>query len=420
MIQSGFRKGHSTETLLLRLLSDIYGAIDRSQLTLLALFDVSAAFDTVDHEILFDRLQISFGLSGAFLCWLESFLGERSLCVVHGSTRSPWVPAPYGLPQGSVLGPLLYLIYTSDLASLLASYSALAQLYADDVQAYLHCSASDAIATTRAMSSIMGALETWMSSNRLRLNSAKTQFIWLGTRQQLARLDMVALAAAFPLFTFSSVVRDLGVTLDRELSFAPHINLLSRDCFYQLRQLRTVARSLTATAASTLVHAFVTTRLDYCCSLYAGLPAVRLGCLDRILRSAARLIGRIPKYDHVSGYMLDVLHWLPSEQRIAYRTAALVWRCLLGFAPAYLRELCCPVLSARGSRSLRSSEQALLLVPFARTSTMQNRAFSVGGPSTWNGLPLELRLVPRTFSPTFFSHLKTVLFGRAGVGSASE
>src|SRR5688572_23339950 len=103
-----------------------------------------------------------------------------------------------------------------------------------------------------------------------------------------------------------------------------------------------------------------------------------------------------------------------------YRPIYLVWRCLLGFAPAYLRELCCPVLSARGSRSLRSSEQGLLLVPFARTSTMQNRAFSVRGPSTWNDLPLELRLVPRTFSPTFFSHLKPVLFGRAGVRSASK
>ena len=108
--------------------------------------------------------------------------------------------------------------------------------------------------------------------------------------------------------------------------------------------------------------------------------AGRLGCLDRILRSAARLIGRIPKFGHVSRYMRDVLHWLPSEQRIAYRIAALVWRCLLGLAPAYLRELCCPVLSARGSRSLRSSEQGLLLVPFARTSTRQNRAFSVVGP----------------------------------------
>ena len=419
-MQSGFRKGHSTETLLLRLLSDIYGAIDRSQLTLLALFDVSAAFDTVDHEILLKRLKISFGVSGTFLCWLESFLHERSLCVVRGSTRSPWVSAPYGLPQGSVLGPLLYLVYTSDLTSLLASYAALAQLYADDVQAYLHCSASDAILTTRVMSSIMGALEAWMSSNRLRLNPAKTQFIWLGTRQQLARLDMAALTAAFPLFTLSSVVRDLGVTLDQELTFTPHINRLSRDCFYQLRQLRTVARSLTASATCTLIHAFVTTRLDYCCSLYVGLPSGRLGCLDRILRSAARLIGRIPKFGHVSGYMREVLHWLPSEQRIVYRIAALVWNCLLGLAPAYLRELCCPVLTARGSRSLRSSEQGLLLVPFARTSTRQNRAFSVVGPLTWNGLPLELRLLPRTYSSVFFSRLKTVLFSRAGVGSASE
>src|SRR6218665_3671953 len=172
-IQSGFRKDHSTETLLFHIgsvyvLSDIYGAIDRSQLTLRALFDVSAAFDSVDHEILLERLQISFGVTGAFLCWLRSFLGERSFCVVHGSTRYPWVPAPFGLPQGSVLGPLLYLIYTSDLATLLASYSALAQLYADDIQAYLHCSASDAIATTQVMTFIMGALGAWMSSNRLR------------------------------------------------------------------------------------------------------------------------------------------------------------------------------------------------------------------------------------------------------------
>ena len=106
-IQSGFRKGHSTETLLLRLLSDVYAAIDSSQVTLLALFDVSAAFDTVDHEILLKRLSVSFGLSDTLLLWLRSYLTERSLCVVHGSS---WVPAPFGLPQGSVLAPLLFIM----------------------------------------------------------------------------------------------------------------------------------------------------------------------------------------------------------------------------------------------------------------------------------------------------------------------
>src|SRR6218665_637277 len=119
-----------------------------------------------------------------------------------------------------------------------------------------------------------------------------------------------------------------------------------------------------------------------------------------------RLIGGIPKFAHVSQYMLNVLHWLPAEQRIPYRIASLVWRCLVGLAPVYLRELCCPPLSAMSSRSLRSSQQGLLLVPFARTSTKEMGALSVVGPSTWNGLPPELRIFNRTTSPAFFLTLR--------------
>src|SRR6218665_1442530 len=96
--------------------------------------------------------------------------------------------------------------------------------------------------------------------------------------------------------------------------------------FYQLRQLRTVTRSLTASATATLLQSFVANRRDYCSSLYAGLPASRLACLDRVLRSAARLIGGIPKFGHVSKYMLDVLHWRPAEQRSSFRIASIVWR----------------------------------------------------------------------------------------------
>ena len=131
-----------------------------------------------------------------------------------------------------------------------------------------------------------------------------------------------------------------------------------RGCYYQLRQLRTVARSLTASAATTLVHAFITSRLDYsnCSTLYTGLPAFRLSCLERVMRSAARLIGKIQKFDHVTRYTLDVLHWLPVRQRIQYRVVSLVWRCQLGLAPAYLRDLCRPVSGAQASRSLRSAE----------------------------------------------------------------
>src|SRR6218665_526148 len=115
-----------------------------------------------------------------------------------------------------------------------------------------------------------------------------------------------------------------------------------------------------------------------------------------------------------------ILRWLPLQQRIIFRICAMVWRCILGLAPAYLRDLCCPTLGTRGHSSLRSSEQGLLFVPFAHTSTTQACAFSVVGPYVWNGLPLSQRLLPRILSDTFYSSLKTLLFSRARVGSASE
>src|SRR6218665_1234351 len=161
-------------------------------------------------------------------------------------------------------------------------------------------------------------------------------------------------------------------------------------------------------------------KLSKLLSIYSGLPSVRLVSLSRVLRSAARLIGQIPKFGHVSSYMLEVLHWLPIRQRMEYRVASLVWRCQLGLALAYLIDLCRPVSGSRSSRSLRSSERGLFSVPFARTTIMQSRACSVVAPTVFNSLLPALCLLPRTHSDTFYNQLKTVLFDRAGVGSTSE
>src|SRR6218665_2879488 len=167
------------------------------------------------------------------------------------------------------------------------------------------------------------------------------------------------LADTFPHVAFSTTVRDLGLTLDQELSFSEHVNLTTRSCYYQLRQLRVVMRSLSHDAAVVLVHAFVTSRNDHSCSVLVGLPLGFIGRLYRVPRFTASLIGHIPKYASVSAYMRDVLHWLPVSQRILYRS------------------------SARGE----------LLVPRARSSLKQRRAFSVIDP-TCNQLPLTLRLLP--------------------------
>ena len=402
------------------MLADVYSAIDKSQVTLLALYDVSAAFDSVDHDILLHRLSTSFGISGLPLLWLTSYLTGRSSSTIFCSTRSPWIPVLVGLQQGSVLGPLLYIMFTADLSTLLATCSLISHSYADDVQSYAHCRPSEAGETVRLMVSAADALTTWLSSNRLRLNSSKTQYIWLGTRQQLAKLDLVSLANEFPLVSFSTSVRDLGVILDQELTFTKHILTLSRACYYQLRQLRVVTRSLSFSSASMLVHAFVCSRLDYCSSLYVGLPQVRLNCLNRVLRSAARLVGGISRFGHVSEFMRDDLHWLPLHQRILFRASCIAWRCAQAIGPSYLCEIFTPASATLGRRSLRSSTRGDFRVPFARTATMQLRSFFVVGPTVWNGLPLALRSLPYDSSSSFYKHLKTFLFDQAWVGSASE
>src|SRR6218665_3692743 len=172
-----------------------------------------------------------------FFChWSHTECGPWSYKVWMG-------PCPVWSSQGSILGPLLYIIYTSGLSILLAETGAQGQLYADDIQAYIQGRPANASLVVGEMGHVLGKLETWMSSNRLRLNPAKTKFMWFGTRQQLAKLNLDDLANKFPSYTFSATARDLGVLLDQELTFAPHLHRLSRDCYYQLRQLRTVARS---------------------------------------------------------------------------------------------------------------------------------------------------------------------------------
>src|SRR5688572_15063710 len=169
-------------------------------------------------------------------------LTDRSQMVILGDSHTVWVPVKFGVPQGSVRGPLLYILFTADIPLLFAKHSASGHLFADDVQAFVHGFPVHQLVLSQFIECLSSDLHCWMSSNRLSLNSAKTQLIWFGTRQQLHKLDFTILAQRFPLFTFSTAVRDLGVTLDSTLSFADHISNFSRSSFYHLRRLRAITR----------------------------------------------------------------------------------------------------------------------------------------------------------------------------------
>ena len=406
-LQSAYRRHHSTETALLRVISDLLRAADSMQVTLLGLLDLSAAFDCVDHTILLLRLENTFGITGTALQWIKSFVSNRSQQVSYGQRLSSISQLTCGVPQGSVLGPLMFLLYTADLFDLIAACGLTAHSYADDTQLYLSVPATDAMTAIQRFILCVECIEEWMGSNRLKLNAEKTQAVWIGTRQQLSKVDITEFRLGSAVVRLSDTVSDLGVMVDSRLTMADHVAAVRRSCFFQLRQLRAVRPSLTIDATKTLVNAFVSSRLDYCNSLLAGVTGGLLDKLQSVQNAAARLITRTRKFDHITPVLRD-LHWLPISRRIDFKIATLVYKCLHGLAPPYLADDIVPLASIPGRRPTRSSSTQTLFVPPARTN-YGSRCFAVYGPTVWNRLPSELRLADSGIA-SFRRRLKTHFF----------
>ena len=409
---SGFRARHSTETALLKVLSDILLSADQQQVTLLVLLDMSAAFDTVDHAILLQRLESSFGVSGGVLSWLSSFLDGRTQRVHLLDSTSSVESVRSGVPQGSILGPLLFLLYTADIPLIASDFGLNVHCYADDGQLYISSKAGAAESSIELVTACINQLDRWMSSNRLKLNSDKTQLIWLGSRQQLLKVNPDSILLGASTVRFQSSVVDLGVVLDSNLSMRDHVSRLCRTSYYQLRQLRVIRRSLTTRACTQLVLALVNSRLDYCNSLLSGITDQLLSQLQSVLRASARLVLQRRKFDPISNDIREKLHWLPIRQRIIYKLCLLVFKCLRGEAPSYLCEMLTPLSGHHHLRPLRSAAHGNLHIPRTRTRTFGPRSFSVSGPSSWNKLPDNLKNIELTLQ-VFKSQLKTHLFHQA-------
>ena len=209
----------------------------------------------------------------------------------------------------------------------------------------------------------------------------------------------------------------LRVVFDPELTFVVHIRRLAGKCFYHLRQLRTVRRTLTTDAAKTLVHALITSHVDYCNSVFGNASAVHLYPLQSVLHAAARVFTWKRKYDHISATIRDQLHWLPVKQRIDHKLCTFIYKCLHNVAPVHLCDMCIPVssISLQCRSSLRSAAHGDLWHQRIRTKTFCPRAFTVLGPSIWNiwnTLPATVRDPLLTYGQ-FCSKPKSVMFNRA-------
>ena len=410
ILQSAYRKFHSTETALLKVVNDIFLNMNRKHVTLLVLLDLSAAFDTVDHSILLHRLETSFGVKDSALKWITSYLSNRSQRVSIDETLSESYRLPSGVPQGSCLGPLLFTVYASKLFKVIKYYLPDAHAYADETQLYLAFkpdSSTSEIEALEEMEKCVRAVRAWMISDKLKLNEDKTEVIFIGTRQQLNKVRANSIVIGDSVVSPVNVVRDLGILLDCNMNFNAHISKLCSLSFYTLHNIRRIRKYLNPESAKALVIALVIGRLDYCNSLFYGLPAVQINKLQRIQNAAARLISNIPRFAHISPVLIE-LHWLPVKYRIIFKIILLTYKSLNGCAPSYISELIS--LKQKGRYNLRSCSECLLTVPNdIMKKTMGERAFAAAAPSVWNKKPNFLRNQPMSLN-SFKKSLKTYLF----------
>ena len=404
--QSGFRKHHSTETALVKITNDLLMAADKGLLSVLVLLDLSAAFDTIDHDILLQRLEQSIGISGTALIWFKSYLSDRSQFVFVNDDASITTNVNHGVPQGSVLGPILFTLYMLPLGNIIRKHSINFHCYADDTQLYLSIKPEESNQLGKIQACLKD-IKTWMTCNFLMLNSDKTEVILIGPehlRDQLSgdvvSVDGIALAS-------NTTVKNLGVIFDQDLSFNSHVKQISRTAFFHLRNISKIRHILSQKDAEKLVHAFVTSRLDYCNSLLSGCSNKSLRSLQLIQNAAARVLTKTKKRDHITP-ALAALHWLPVKSRITFKILLLTYKALIGDAPSYLKELVVPYCP---TRELRSLNAGLLVVPRVLKSRMGARAFSYQAPLLWNQLPPSVREADTVTS--FKSRLKTFLFDRA-------
>ena len=250
-----------------------------------------------------------------------SYLRQRNQQVVIGNTPSDDVTIAYGIPQGSVLGPKLYSLYTKPHGDVIRHHQLDMHFYADDTQLYIsfenNAPEKRSTAVTQPNTCI-GDIHKWLANNMLKLNDDKTEVILFTSKHALKSHPSVAVTVGEQHVRPATSIRNLGVIYDQPLSMIQHVNSVCRVGYMHVRNIGRIRRYLTEDATKTMIHALVTSRLDYCNAVLYGLPASVTNKMQRLQNTCARIITRTRRSDHITPVLIK-LHWLPVRRRIEYK-----------------------------------------------------------------------------------------------------
>ena len=395
--QHGYRKHHSTESALHVITDAALQAMQKGEISILVLLDLSKCFDVVPHSKLLNKLN----LYGIETDWFRSYLEGHTQQVQMRGMKSNTRDNNIGVYQGGSLSCLLYMLYANDLSLCVGSDVTVVQ-YADDTQILVSGKKRDLQTVITRMQTALNSMYQWFCQNGMKLNAQKTKMLVLGTPAMLRNMPPVTVNFCGATIPDSRVVQNLGLHMDRHLNYQSHIDALSRKCTGVLLALSHARHVIPRAAFKAIVEALVLSIVRYCLSIYGSSGNVQIHRVQKIVNFAARVVTGRRRYDHVSDAIVQ-LGWMTADQLVHYHTLTAVNRTLMTGLPAYMRETIGPRANAVHSHGTRNANRWTL--PQIRCEAGRRR-LCYRGVSMLNEIDIE----PCT---TYFRHdLKVAILHR--------
>lgn len=378
-LQSGFRAGHSCSTAMIKILDDIRSSFDKNELILLCLLDFSKAFDSVDHSILCNKLKNNFYFASTAVKMLQSYLSNRKQTVIASGKASKTKMVPCGVPQGSILGPILFSMFINDVFDVCKNVSMHA--YADDLQIYMSRPKSQIANLCSRMNSDLQSIYLWATNNKLRLNPLKSVVLPI-SRFTILHTDIYALCLGTSKLEFVEKVTNLGFVINNKLSCEHHIKYVVNKIYATLRNLRSTSDAVPISTKLMLVKQLIVPFINYFIVVYPKLDSQCLYTLTIALNNCTRFIYGIRRYDHLSHHRNAILG-CSLENYLKIRSCIFLHNIIQHKTPGYLHN------KLQWGTSLRCYNLKIPQFNFLNSS----RLFFVESSRIWNSLPLDIKII---------------------------
>ena len=383
--QSGFRRNHSCQTSLTKMVDNWFTAMNNNEIVGAVLLDLSKAFDLVSHQILKQKLS-AYKFSHLSQRWFDSYLSNRFQQVQISGKLSESKEIKAGVPQGSVLGPLLFLLYINDLP--LYIKHCLLDLFADD--GTLHTSNTYLPSVTTLLNTDLENFSDWCDDNDMKKNTSKSKAMFLATRYTANKImeEPPNIAIRGEQIEISETEKLLGVHIDNSLSWSSHIESTLKKCNSLLFLLNRIKQYLNVSTRKLFYNAYILPHLDYCCSIWGNANSELMSAVIKFQKRAARSILDKPM-ETPSVELFTELKWMMFPERVRYQKAILMYKIMHNLTPPYLSNIF-KFSSEVHNRALRSTTENLLYVPKPNIE-IYRKSLAYSGSKIWNSIPEQIR-----------------------------